>query len=481
MEGNNKSNRPLIIAIIVLSVLLAAALITGGVLLSRNRSRTVPEAKEESEPVSEVTEQKEEPKITPHEPEDEEKVKEAETETSENPLKGLQVKYPGGKKEDDIETASLLSYFLEKNSDIPKEDILVATVDDFDFDGNYEAFIFTGEFIATDYEEYYEGVMWFTNGKDIQKLNEYEGTWWTVDGFMNFDGRKYAYETMYFVTGGLSYGWSVYDGVAKEMEINGIGSFQVNDNGEIKITNDVYDTTFDSEMGFMIGHSWKPYYFFYDKERDRICERGGSYIDKSDIDAVSGINMTSLIEAGGHEITYAFVRDNGILTVNYRDVDDNGDIYFGNVNYDINTGKYLNAWGEGEGDMESSNYEGIYLSTLSGIEATYPEVNLTKENVELTVTSFNNVMAVRDIVLISGRNADGEWISVVVDKNTKMGPNDAALFNDREDDMTAVDWIYKMISIEQESEWGTMKVEGVYKMQVTNGHADLIEGLYWWD
>ena len=394
-----------------------------------------------------------------------------------NPLKGMDIKYPGAKKEDDVETASVLTFFLDKNSDIPKDEILVATVDDFDLDEKCEAFIFVGKFISDEYEKYYEGTMWFTNGKDIKKLNEYSTTWWSVDGFMSFDGRKYAYATMYYVSGGISSVWSVYDGMAEEAEIDGLGSVRVDNNGEIIITNDLYDTTFDSEIGSMIGHSWKPYYFFYDKEQDKLCERAGSYIAKSDIDSLSGMALTSLIEDEGHEITYAFVRDNGMITVNYRDVDNKGDIYFGNVNYNINTGKYSDAWGEGKEDMDSSNYGGIYLSTLSDIEATYPEVNETTENIELTVTSYNNAIQVRDCVLLSGRNGNGDWISVVVDKNTLLGPNDEALFPDREESMTAVDWLYNLIMIEQESKWTTMKVEGVYKMQVTNGHADLIEGM----
>ena len=394
-----------------------------------------------------------------------------------NPLKGMQVKYPGSMKEDDIETATLLSFFLDQNKDVSADDILVATVDDFDFDGNYEAFIFVGEFIASEYEEYYEGMMWFTNGRDIQKLDESVGTWWSVDGFMSFDGRKYAYETMYIVTGGLSYVWSVYDGVAKETEIDGLGSVSVDDNNEIIIISDLYDTTYDSELGCMIGHSWKPYYFFYDKDKDRIIERGGSYVAKQDIDAVSGIDLASLIEDAGHEITSAIIRDNGLLTVNYRDLDEKGDVYFGNINYNIDTGKYLNAWGEGEGDMEASNYGGMYLSTISSLEATFPEVNIVKEDVELTVTSYNNVMAIGNSILLSGRDGNGEWISVVVDKDTQMAPDDEELFPDREDYMTAVYWLDMLYMDERESDWAEMKVEGVYKMKVTNGHADLIEGL----
>lgn len=398
-----------------------------------------------------------------------------------NPLADMTVEYPGDKKRDDNETASLLQFFITDNPDIPKEEILVATVDDFDNNSEYEAFIFVGELYSDEYEEYYTGDIWFTDGRTSTKLNEYPETWWSVDGFMSFDGRKYAYATVYYATGGIARVWSVYNGKVGSSEIDGLGSVSVTADGDICITDSTYDTFYDCEMGIMIGHSWKPYYFYYDKASDAIIERGGAYVSKSDIDIISGTDISARLEADDHDITFGLYRDNGILTVNYRDIDDKGDITFANANYNCKTKEFLNAWSEGSGELYSSNYGGIYLSTLSDIKASYPEVNTTSEEIDLTVSSFNNVVGIRNSIVLSGRNADGEWISVVVDKDTQLAPNDAALFNDREDYMSAVDWIGNLILIEQESDWGTMKVEGVYRMKVTNGHADYIEGLYWWD
>ena len=486
---NKKSNKPLIITIIILSVLLLVVLIIGGTALIKTKN----ELNDLNNQIEETEEQDEEEEEAPKEKKEKKSVKEDEDNSDKhkkkkikNPVANQNVLYSGTKKADDYETAELIQYFLDSEKDLTAKDILSATVDDFDCDGSYEAFIFVGEEIV--YEDEgggsgdYQGHMYFTNGKYVDEFEDSaSGLWGGIDGILSFDGRKYAYASERYVTDYISCVWSVYDGKAKYAEINRIGSvYQVND-ADIYITDSMYDTYYDSEIGMMSGHSWKPYYFYYNKAKDCICEYGGTYVDKEDIDALCGTTLVEEIEANEYEVTSAFYRGNGILNVNYRELYEKGDVIFGNVNYDCKLKEYVNAWGAGHGDINNSDYGGIYVSTISDLEASYPEVDEKTVDVDLTVSSYNNVIASRGSVFLSGRNEAGDWINVVVDKNTEMAPNDESLFNDREDDMTAVQWLETLIRIEQESDWGTMKVEGVYRMSVTNGHVDYIEGLYWWD
>lgn len=491
MEEKKKSNKPLIITIIILSVVLVAVLVVGGILFVKNKNaaadnNTVEETEDDDEDDKPAKKRKHD-KGDKDNNGDKDNTDKPQAVKVENPVADKDVLYSGSKKGNDVETATLIQYLLDNGNGITADDIVSATVDDFDDNGTYEAFVFVGKEIVYDEESGegsgdYEGYICYTNGEYIETFDESQtGVWGGIDGILSFDGRKYAYASERYVTDYLSRVWSVYDGKAKYCEIDGLGSiYQVNDT-EVYITDSNYDTVYDSEIGMMSGHSWKPYYFYYDKQKDMICEYGGAYICKEDIDDISGTNLIDQIEADEHEITSAFYRENGIMNVNYRDLDEKGDVTFGNVNYDCVAKEFVNAWGENPGDLYSSDYAGIYVSTYSDLFATYPNVTKQTEDVDLTVSSYNNVIASRGSVTLSGRNEDGDWISIVVDKDTKMAPNDASLFNDREDDMTAVEWLETLIQIEQESDWGTMKVEGVYRMTVTNGHADFIEGLYWWD
>ncbi len=483
---NKKSNKPLIIAIIFLTIALIAALALGGIYFVKYKNaddnKKVSSEEEEKPAKSDKKKKDKKNKKDKSDKKDKKDKDEADNSAAVNPVAGMKVIYSGSKKENDPETAILIQYLIDNGDNIAAEDIVSATVDDFDNNGTYEAFIFVGKKIEYDDEEYgdsgdYEGHMCFTNGEHVEEFDESPtGVWGGIDGIMEMDGRKYACASERYVTDYVTHVWSVYDNEAGFSEIDALGSISQISPIDFAVTDSCYDTVFDSEFYMMSGHSWKPYYFYYNKPTDQIYEYGGAYVAIDDIDALSATDLTAQIKDEGHEITYALYRENGILTVNYRDMDEKGDVTFGNINYDCFAGDYINAWSTGSGDIYSSDYNGIYVSTISDLYATYPEVKQETEDIELTVASYNNVIASRGIALLSGRNQNDEWVSIVIDKNTKMAPNDPSLFNDREDSMSAVEWIEKLIQIEKDSDWGTMKVEGVYKMTVTNNHADYIEG-----
>lgn len=489
MKEHNKTNRTLIIVIIALSVVIIGMIIAGIVIVRNNKSvadnegntKEIESARDSDEDDNSKPEADD--LLTTKVTSDSDKTTDSDESSkpdkvTTNPLAGQEVEYPGTKKEKDSETADLLRFFIDNEKSINKEEILVATVDDFDVDGDYEAFIFVGECISNEYEEYYNGCMWFTNGKTVNMIGESgTGSWWNVNGFLDFEGRKYAYATVYYATGGMSCVWSVYGDDAATSEINCLGSVYLDDNGDLCITNDIYDGTLDSDTGWLIGHTWKPYYFYFDKEKKQLVEYGGAFVRKDQIDDISGIDLVEQIQAYApdSEITTAFYRENGLLTVNYRTVSPKGDVTYSNANYNVKDGKFLNAWSDGPGDVSTSDYGGIYVSTLSSLPATYPTVDQKTEDIELYITSFNNVAQSYDSVLMSGRINDmsGSWQNYLVDRNTVLElPEDG-------ENVSAVDWLYKKIMQERENDY--TEVEGVYHMTVTNGHVDSISGLYWWD
>lgn len=480
MENQNQTNRKLIIVIIALAVVIVGMIIAGIVLLNKNKP-SGDEITDDNEPAvtssidetdakdSKDTKAEEKPEATP--------TPEAEKEEAVvNPLADLEVSYPGSKKAEDPETAKLLQFFVENEPDINKEDIIVATVDDFDCDGDYEAFLFVGDFYSDEYEEYYVGNMWFTNGEKNQDLGESStGSWWTVDGTMNFDGRKYVYATIYYTTGGLSKVWSVYDDMASVAEIDCLGSVTSAENNDIIITYDTYDTCLDSDTYYMIGHSWKPYYFYYDKKLDQIIEYGGAFVREDQIDKICGIDLVEQIHAQypDVEITTAFYRENGVLNVNFREVNGKGDVNFSNANYNVKKGEFINAWSDSPtSDIKQTNYGGMYVSCLSALSSTYPEVEKKTESYDLAVTSFNNLAESTGCIMISGRINDmsSSWKSYLVDNNTRLE------FTVNDANVRAFDWFTDMMI--QERDGGSQIVECVYIITVTNGHVDSISGVY---
>lgn len=487
MKEHNKTNRTLIIVIIALSVVIIGMIIAGIVIVRNNKSvadnegntKEIESARDSDEDDNSKPEADD--LLTTKVTSDSDKTTDSDESSkpdkvTTNPLAGQEVEYPGTKKEKDSETADLLRFFIDNEKSINKEEILVATVDDFDVDGDYEAFIFVGEY--DDGLECYNGCVWFTDGQKVSNLCELgDNSWWTVNGFLNFDGRKYAYATTYYATGGMSEVWSVYDDTAAPAEINCLGSVYLADNGDVSIVNDMYDAVYDREFGFFIGHTWKPYYFYFDEKKNQLVEYGGAFLRIDQIDEISGIDLTKQLASykPEAEITTALYRENGLITVNYRELSDNGDVIYGNVNYNVKTRTFPNAYGNTTGDITTSDYGGTYVSTISSLPATYPEVNQKTEKIELYITSFGNVAECYYSVLMSGsvNSMDGPWQHYFVDRNTVLElPEDS-------ENVSAVDWLYKKIMQERENDY--TEVEGVYHMTVTNGHVDSISGLYWWD
>lgn len=387
----------------------------------------------------------------------------------------------GAKGKDDAQTVELAAFLVDSEKVLPEE-ILSATVDDYDRDGNYEGFFFVGS--KMEYEEQiceYEGRMWYTDGKQCVQLEESQsGSWWRVDGYISCEGRSYAYATEYYTTGGRSRVWSVYNQQPDVSELDCLGDLSVLENGEVSILNSTYDTTMD-EYGMLIGHSWKPYYFHYDKALDRMCEYGGAILNKNQIDEFCGFNLVGQLEAKGFEITNAYYRENGLLNVNYREVFERGDINFGNVNYNCNKKSFEDAWGNKTGTLEDSDYGGIYSAALAPDIATYPPVETKTEEIDFTVSTGTAVVPAGYTVVLTGMKGvwGDEWMSVVVDENTMMD-SDISKYEGCETDMSAVEWLNMLVQKEfDDSE--VLTVRGIYHMNVTNGHVDYIDSLSWQD
>lgn len=434
------------------------------------------DAKEEQKAVEEAEEVSEADDMANKESENSENADSAEPDV-ENPLKGDNVLYPGALKAESGYLAALVQYFMESNQTAP-ESILMVNADDFDRNGTYEAFLFAGEEIEEEYEHSYTGSMWYTDGNMIEKVGDsVTDAWWSVDGYINCENRSYAFANEYFATGALSLVWSVYDGKPKTCEISDLGDVAVDDDGAITIVHSTYDATYDMEMGTLLGHSWKPYYYYYDAAADCIKEYGGAYLNKDKINEYCGFDLVSEIETEEREIINALYRENGLLHVNYITRGEY-EIGFGNATYDCLKKEYVPYW-TGTQDAEAwkvSANDGIYLPSRGTEYVSFPEVEKKTEDIEIYVMSSADIVGNGDCVLLHNSMSEEEnSVYAVVDLNTQFSENgiEAGYY---EEGMRPIDWMYALLNVDDP----TQRM-GVYAVTVTNDHVDRINGLYWWD
>lgn len=198
----------------------------------------------------------------------------------------------------------------------PEESILLFDYDDYDGDGGFEAFAIVGRVFNSYGDVYYSGTLYFAGADGcITKLDESFGIYRMINGKMAFPtGRKY----LYFYT-------------------------------------DLVFTANDTEL--WTGHTYKPYFWYYDSDADQIRKYGGKSISKEDFAELSGTNIPEEIEAEGYTVGEIIRWDNDIVTINYYyeilwdDGEPSGSIHYNNVIWDNNVkdfwrkeAMYVTSW-----------------------------------------------------------------------------------------------------------------------------------------
>ena len=271
------------------------------------------------------------------------------------------------------EVKSLTDIFLEENKNIKTEDIVATTIMDFNKDGNEEAYIFVKESADSSLETY-KGSLWFvtydgsslvTDDKDID--------WGKVDGVLDFKDKVYFYMDAKYTTAIISHIWEVSEGVPTEAEVSRLGGIVSQDGNDFSIevgTYDAYESHYDDQVS-MMGHTWKPYYFYYDKATQSIKEYAAASVDVDDLNNIFGENILDKIEGYSGEIYEVMYRNNGILNINLSRPDDEG-VNYSNINYDCKTHRFVGAYGNDSGKFEDSDFGGIYKKCIRPAIAEFP-------------------------------------------------------------------------------------------------------------
>lgn len=251
---------------------------------------------------------------------------------------------------------------------LSSQSVLAYYINDFDGDGNDEAFALVGEKKSEGAETLYSADVWFISCDHSLKIMD--SKFYGTDGkIVGFNDREFLLLNEKYATGETAYLWGVDNGKPKLQNISGYGGNLKNiGENNITLTHSTYD--FEQTNGVMSGHTWKEYYFYFDCENNCFCEYGAINITEEQL--LMCLNAKGYIEQinnTGYSITNILYRANGIININYSN---------GSVNRNMtlllkNDTVYLVPYCTyGSNDLDISNQGGIYLDAMIPDIATYP-------------------------------------------------------------------------------------------------------------
>lgn len=305
-----------------------------------------------------------------------------------NPLIGYDVIYAGEYGELDRETVDLIEVFMDTYSREKAEPgkIVSITCADFDNDDKAEAYIFYG--FNDDY--CYTGDYCYVDNGRTTVIGEYDV--YAADGYIDCGDKKFAFFDEYYVSEAISHVFEIKNGKPVETNISMIGDVFVSEDGEVTITYSAYNGMYDKTMGFMIGHTWLPYYFYYDKDKGEFVENAGRALKYDEVNDCCGFDLMGQITDDENLFYNAFIRTNGILTINICQ-DEEDLIDFQNVNYDCINKKFVGEHMDGADELDYRDFlqDGIYMTSLSMDTDADSTSGMARETLKITISSNDDI------------------------------------------------------------------------------------------
>ncbi len=300
------------------------------------------------------------------------------TENKENDTEDVTGESEEGASEESSEgenaTAEMTDYFISqvaKAAGAEPANVRYFDVNDYDGDGHYEAFMFVGGEVDEDWGSA-DGTIWYANDTECKQIHE-EFSFAVFDGAMfstiTAGDRKLILFNEMYATSYVTNIYTVKNSDCVETNVSGVGSAAYDEStGDMSISISAYDSYCDYEAGseepMWTGHTWKPYYFYFDEASEEFKEYVGETISESELTEICGFDLAKEIRDSGYTVDSIYKRENGIVNVNYskEDVADDGSrsITFKNANFDQRTGEFIDAWGTGDTGYEASDFGGTY-------------------------------------------------------------------------------------------------------------------------
>ncbi|WP_026513289.1 hypothetical protein [Butyrivibrio sp. LB2008] len=263
-------------------------------------------------------------------------------------------------------------------------------VDDFDGDGSMDAFVYIGKEVDKEMGTC-EGEVWFASDKVCEKVEE-EFSFVAHDGkainVLPTENKNFILIERAFMSSSVTDVFYIAGGDCKSSAISGIGGFyKSEDTGDYCINVDNYDMSleFESaedadnpdvvldygpglEKGLYTGHTWKEYFFYYDKDTSDFKEYASKELTEEELNSACGFDIAGEIKAAGFQLGHIYRRDNGVININYyqRTDNENGsvDISFRNATYNEKTQSFMYEGGEGEKPWQKSDCGGIFEANI---------------------------------------------------------------------------------------------------------------------
>ena len=267
---------------------------------------------------------------------------------------------------------------LLRNEIDGEDEILSFDYLDYDGDSTSEAFAFAGKKTGDeDGGPAYLGELWFVNedGAEMVVSREETNGFWNVNQTYTFGKHSIVVLSKFFQTGDRALVWTVKDGKpCEETNLSNKGSeFTSLGGNDVVIVDDTYDFGFDGT-----GHTYKPYWFYWDEAASSFKEYGGKQLEYEQFLKCKGAQrVLNAIDAADCAVREIYYRANGIININYVD-------YEGESNHNAslrlkgNTVALQGFWSEygfvgtDLDILEDSNHGGVYAAALIPDIAVYP-------------------------------------------------------------------------------------------------------------
>lgn len=218
------------------------------------------------------------------------------------------------------EQLSLEALIDERAGGKEAEEICFSIFDDFDGDGTDELFAVYGK------DRF--GTLWYANANEawnIYPANEEWGEFRTAE----VGGDTLILTERLYATGNVTYCFRVENGSPIGIDTFNTGSLTQTNGAEFTGIKSTYDFCTDGT-----GHTWKPYWFYYENGEFRE-HLGHSILYENFKDNFGGVSEEFAylqpyfdeIKAESGVITDIIVRDNGIVNINYKIIEDGEDFF----------------------------------------------------------------------------------------------------------------------------------------------------------
>lgn len=264
---------------------------------------------------------------------------------------------------------------LLDNAGCSDDEVIVFERDDYDSDGNEEAFAIVGEEIEPydDGTVYVDGEVWFVSENECRIIHRTFGLGTGEEArHMTLGDVNYILFDEFFVSESYSFVFYVDKGEVWETDYSGLGYVLASEDEENRftITDSSYDMMDEPDIG-LIGHTWKKYYFFYDSEYGNTYEYAGTTIDEATVSYWCDDIIVNEIVPEGSTVSNIFMRGNGLIVINFETEEDDGSIRYYHFIYSTEKESFIDDAGK---ETDSTPLDGIYLNCLCSMMASYPEV-----------------------------------------------------------------------------------------------------------